>query len=467
MLLADLATGQVLDAEEPTRIWHPASITKLMTVRVALAQVRAGKLTMETRLVASPEAARARPSKIGIKPGESLTLRDALRLLMVKSANDVAIMVAEHVGGSVEGFAEMMNREAAELGMRESRFVNPHGFAAPGHRSSARDMAVLARRLLLDFPEHRDLFSIGALKLDDTVMENTNGIIGRYPGATGMKTGFVCASGFNVVATARRDGRELIVVVLGSPAAAERTLRTMTLFDAGFARGSRGPTLEQLPSPGQGDPPDMREVICGGRAASMGENSDPAPVSAAASSPAEGAASAPVLASAETAAPQRARLGPRETFTPLAVTIHRPPPVPPAAKVAQTAQPAAKPAPAAANAERPAAKPAAPDAAKKAEAAKRPETPRGDDGAARVTETRPTAAARPAETPRPSAPAKPAEKPAAPAKPAPAAPAKPAPVAAEKPPVERATAASEEPPQPSGGMLNLPPRNPALSDRSR
>ncbi len=358
MLLADLATGQVIAAEEATRPWHPASVTKLMTVYVALKQIRAGKLKLETPLAVSQRAAASPPSKIGVKPGQTLTVEDALRILMVKSANDVAVVVAEGVGGSVEGFAKLMNDEAEAIGMRESRFLNPHGLYAEGQQSSARDMAVLARRLMLDFPQHRALFSIGAIRLDDKIMENTNGVIGRYPGATGMKTGFICASGFNVVATAKRDGRELVAVVFGSPSAVERTLKTMQMFDEGFARRNGAATLDVLPDSGETAPPDMREAICGRRGPAMGEAPE-AVVAAATAAKGEGAGGAVVVATAEAAAPAP-RLGTREIFEPIPVHVVTPVAKTKTTVVAETGKPApvAKPSGEEKTAAKPVAKPA-------------------------------------------------------------------------------------------------------------
>ena len=186
-----------------------------MTVYVALDAVRAGKLTLDTPLVMSARAARMPPSKMGFRPGTEVTLDNALKMLMVKSPNDIAVMVAEGVSGSVEAFANDMNAAGQRLGLHESHFVNPNGLHDPAHVSSARDMAMIARALLREFPEHADLFSIGALQLGKQYIANHNGLLGRYPGADGMKTGFTCPAGFNVVASANHSGRRLIVVVLG------------------------------------------------------------------------------------------------------------------------------------------------------------------------------------------------------------------------------------------------------------
>ena len=174
-LVVDADSDQVLMENEATAPWYPASLTKLMTVYVALDAVRNGKLTLDTPLIMSARAARMPPSKMGFRPGTEVTLDNALKMLMVKSPNDVAVMVAEGVSGSVEAFADDMNAAAQRLGMHESHFVNPNGLHNPAHVSSARDMAIVARALLHEFPDHADLFSIGALQLGNQYIPNHNG----------------------------------------------------------------------------------------------------------------------------------------------------------------------------------------------------------------------------------------------------------------------------------------------------
>src|SRR3984885_11326167 len=259
-LVVDADSDQVLMENEATAPWFPASLTKLVTVYVALDAVRSGKLTLDTPLVMSARAARMPPSKMGFRPGTEVTLDNALKMLMVKSPNDVAVMVAEGVSGSVEAFADDMNAAAQRLGMHESHFVNPNGLHNPAHVSSARDMAIVARALLREFPDHADLFSIGALQLGRQYIPNHNGLLGRYPGADGMKTGFTCPAGFNVVASANHSGRRLIVVVLGAPSARSRNQEAADLFDRGFAMGGGSGSLESLPS-GSGAP-DPRANVC-------------------------------------------------------------------------------------------------------------------------------------------------------------------------------------------------------------
>ncbi len=265
-LVIDVDSGQVLSESQATANWYPASLTKLMTVYVALHAVRDGRVSMDTPFVVSLRAARMPASKMGFQPGVEVTLDNALKMLMVKSPNDVAVTVAEGVSGSVEAFADEMNAAAARLGLRESHFVNPNGLPDVRQVSSARDMAMIGRALLREFPEYSDIFGIGALQLGDQIIRTHNGLIGRYPGADGMKTGFTCAAGFNVVASATHGGRRLIAVVLGSPSARERTAEAAALFDKAFGQwgGGFGP-LENLPSPGVGAAPDMHQEICSRR----------------------------------------------------------------------------------------------------------------------------------------------------------------------------------------------------------
>ena len=236
-----------------------------MTTYVALDMVRSGRATMDQLLTISPEAAAQSPTKMGFPPGTQVTLDNALKMIMVKSANDIAAAIAENLGGSIPGFAGMMNDAAARLGMRESRWANPNGLPDETQQTSARDMAILGRALLREFPDNRELFSISAIKFGRRVMPNHNGLLGRYAGVDGMKTGFTCSSGFNVVASATRAGRRLITVVMGSRKSQERTLKAADLFERGFALAdwTIGKSLEDLPPSSVQAPPDLRSYVCG------------------------------------------------------------------------------------------------------------------------------------------------------------------------------------------------------------
>ncbi len=326
-LVVEVESGRVLHAERATDPWYPASITKLMTAYVALDKVRSGQLSMDTLLTVTDSAAALPPSKMGFKPGTQIRLDNALKIMLVKSANDVAATIAENIGGSIDGFSVLMNAQARRLGMASSHFVNPHGLPDERNQTTARDMALLARALLMDFPEHQDLFHIGAVQFGRRIMRNTNGLIGRYPGADGMKTGFICSSGFNVVASANRNGRHLITVVLGAPSANERTMKAAELFDRGFNSkvNFTNPELTALPVSANTTPPDMRSVICDRRGPMPQE--DDAPVVAEGTSNIPNLFSSEVMAFAgDTQKPVRTVLGPRTAVQPERVWIGLNPP---------------------------------------------------------------------------------------------------------------------------------------------
>jgi D-alanyl-D-alanine carboxypeptidase len=191
-------------------------------------------------------------------------------MLMVKSANDMAVVLAEGVGGSIEGFADLMNANARRIGMTQSSFVNPNGLPADDQIVSARDMGILARALIREMPEYDYYWHLPGIRMGKMVQRNYNTLIGRYPGADGMKTGFICASGFNLVATATRDGKRLIAVVLGASSSAGRAMKAAQLLERGFS-GNGGlawlapslGTVETL-QPINAAPPNLRDEMCGG-----------------------------------------------------------------------------------------------------------------------------------------------------------------------------------------------------------
>lgn len=262
-LVIEMPSGAILYEDHSTEPWYPASLTKLMTVYVALSSVRDHRIALDTPLSVSALAASMPPSKMGFRPGSLVTLDNALKMLMVKSANDVAVVIAEGVSGSVEAFADDMNDAARSLGLPQSHFVNPNGLPNPEHFSSARDLAILARALYLTFPEQANLFNIGALRLGGQIIPNHNNLLGRYPGVDGMKTGFTCAAGFNLVASASQGDRKLIAVILGAPNPRSRTIMAAALFDRGFAGIDRpSGSLFNLATPAPAAPPDMHQTVC-------------------------------------------------------------------------------------------------------------------------------------------------------------------------------------------------------------
>ena len=268
-LLIEASTGKVLHAENATYPWYPASVTKLMTAYTTLRAIKEGRIAFDTLLTVSRNAAAQQPTKMGFKIGTRVTLDNALKMLMVKSANDMAVTIAEGVGGSIEGFADLMNVNARRLGMTQSNFVNPNGLPAENHVTSARDLGILARALIREFPEDDPYWRIHAIRYGNRVMHNYNSIIDRYPGADGMKTGFICASGYNVVASATRNGRRLIAVVLGAYSGAVRAQKAAQLLERGFNSGGLSwltPSLGTVDAlaPIDAQPPNLREEMCGG-----------------------------------------------------------------------------------------------------------------------------------------------------------------------------------------------------------
>jgi D-alanyl-D-alanine carboxypeptidase len=267
-LLIEASTGKVLHAENATYPWYPASVTKLMTAYTTLRAIKEGRLSINTLLTVSRNAAAQQPTKMGFKVGTTITVDNALKMLMVKSANDVAVAIAEGVGGSISGFSDLMNANARRLGMSQSNFVNPNGLPAENHISSARDLGILARALIREFPEYDRYWHISSIRYGNRVMRNYNSLIDRYPGADGMKTGFICASGYNVVASATRNGRRLIAVVLGSWSGAVRAQKAAQLLERGFDSGGLSwltPSLGTVDAlaPIDAQPPNLREEMCG------------------------------------------------------------------------------------------------------------------------------------------------------------------------------------------------------------
>ncbi|MFY9894976.1 MAG: D-alanyl-D-alanine carboxypeptidase family protein [Xanthobacteraceae bacterium] len=267
-ILVEADSGKVLRAENATYPWYPASVTKLMTMYVTLQAVKQGRITLDTLFTVSRNALAQAPTKMGFGVGTQVTADNALKMMMVKSANDMAVLLAEGVDGSIENFADDMTRTAHRLGMTESNFVNPNGLPADGQITSARDLAILARALIHDFPEYNYYWHIPAIKFGRRVVRNYNKLLGRYPGADGMKTGFICASGFNLVATATRGNKQLIAVVLGAPSSAARAVKAAELLESGFTQNPLSwltPALGQVDklAPINADPPNLHDEVCG------------------------------------------------------------------------------------------------------------------------------------------------------------------------------------------------------------
>lgn len=234
-LLIDADSGRVLAHSEAGQPWYPASVTKLMTTFVTFRALREGRVKPDTLLMVSENAVAQDPTKMGFPVGTQVSVDNAIKMLLVKSANDIAVVLAEGVSGSVPAFVGEMNRTAAELGMTATHYNNPNGLPDEGQVTSARDMAILARAIYREFPEQEMLFRIPAIKFGKRVIRNHNKLIDHYVGAAGMKTGFICASGFNIVASAKRGNKRLIAVVFGGYSGARRNEDVARLLEKGFS----------------------------------------------------------------------------------------------------------------------------------------------------------------------------------------------------------------------------------------
>jgi D-alanyl-D-alanine carboxypeptidase len=251
-LVVELANNKVLFAEDADNLWHPASLTKIMTAYLVFEALKAGKLDLKAKISCSAGAHEQPPSKVGLPVGGEMTVDKALQALIIKSANDVAVMLAEAVAGSEVAFVAAMNATARRLGMERTVFVNPNGLPSPAQVTTARDLAKLARAVINDFPEYAHYWTKPEMRLGKMRMVSHNGLLRSFEGADGLKTGFTCDSGFNLVATASRDGRRIIAVVLGDKSSGERNVRAASLLEHGFQQQGwqqlfNSTTLDNMP----------------------------------------------------------------------------------------------------------------------------------------------------------------------------------------------------------------------------
>jgi D-alanyl-D-alanine carboxypeptidase len=267
MLLVDASTLQVLYAEDAGQPWHPASVTKLMTAYLAFAAIKDGRVTLDTPVTISQHAWNQAPAKSGLEVGESVSLKDALYIMLVKSANDMAVAIAETIGGSEKAFVAQMNLMAQQMGMSATHYDNANGLKSPGQISSARDLAIIALYVRRDYPEYLPIFETQWVQVGAHKLETSNGLLQHFAGTTGMKTGFICQSGLNIVATVEREGRSLMAVVLGASSVRERIELTAQLFLRGLS-GALTPTGQTVVDikDVDADPVDMSALICGKKA---------------------------------------------------------------------------------------------------------------------------------------------------------------------------------------------------------
>ena len=245
----DARTGETLYSQNADTRLHPASLTKMMTLYIAFQAIQRGEITLDSLVTVTQNAASEPPSKLGLKTGQKIKLRYLLRAAAVKSANDAATAIGEAISGSEEAFAVRMNRTAAAMGMTNTTFRNANGLTQSGHLSTARDMSVLGRHVIYDFPQYYNLFSRRTADAGVAEVRHTNSrFLDSYPGADGIKTGFTNAAGFNLSASAQRGQERIIATVFGGTSTAQRNGKIKELMDLGFNRAPGSAPL-QRPEP--------------------------------------------------------------------------------------------------------------------------------------------------------------------------------------------------------------------------
>jgi len=271
VLSVNAANGMVISDQGGGRPHHPASLTKLMTAYVTFRAVEAGQVRLEDPITVSETAAAQGGSLLGLRRGDVITVGAALRGMVVRSGNDAAVAIAEHVAGTEAAFAVRMTAEARRLGMTATTFRNATGMTAPGHVTTPRDMAVLALAIERDFPRFKPLFASRDTSWRGRTLPSVNGFLSNFAGAEGMKTGFTCPAGYNLVAVARRGDRRAVTVVMGAGSSVQRRATVQSAMDRalGGAVPSGGvPLTAVLNSPEP--PPDLSAVACGGRGGGIG-----------------------------------------------------------------------------------------------------------------------------------------------------------------------------------------------------
>ncbi len=244
-LVVEAGTGRILREENGLQTRHPASLTKMMTLYLTFQALESGELRLDEKIRVSRNATRQKPSKLGLQVGQTIRVHDAILALVTKSANDVSVVLAERLGGSVADFVRMMNEQARALGMRRTVFQNPSGLPDSRQVTTARDMATLALALVEHFPGFYPYFGQQSFTYNGQTLRNHNHLMGRYEGMDGIKTGYIQASGFNLVASAVRDNKRLIGIVFGGKKAASRDKQMEKILDEGFLLANDPARLRQ------------------------------------------------------------------------------------------------------------------------------------------------------------------------------------------------------------------------------
>ena len=246
-IVMDGRTGEVLYEKNADTRLHPASLTKMMTLYIVFQEIEAGRLSLDTKVTVTKYAASQPPSRLGLKPGQKIAVRYLIRAAAIKSANDAASALGDHIGGDAASFAKRMTRTARQLGMNNTTFKNANGLTADGHLSTARDMNMLGRHLFYDFPQYYHIFSRRTADAGIATVANTNTrFLDNYEGADGIKTGYTSPAGFNLTASAHRGKKHIIATVFGGTSSANRNAKMTELMDIGFGK-AKNKVVEQPP----------------------------------------------------------------------------------------------------------------------------------------------------------------------------------------------------------------------------
>jgi D-alanyl-D-alanine carboxypeptidase len=251
-IAVDARNGKVLFSIDPDGLRHPASLTKVMTLYLLFEDLKSGKITLSTPLTVSKHSAAMAPSKLGLKPGSTISVDNAIRAIVTKSANDVASTIGENLGGTESAFAARMTKTARALGMSKSTFRNASGLPDPAQYTTARDMATLSLRIQRDFPEYYPYFRIMAFTYKGQTIRTHNRLLGKYDGADGIKTGYIAASGFNLTSSARRGDKRVVGVVLGAKSGVSRNAYMMAMHDKAFPQCKNGKTIAAMAGSSKG-----------------------------------------------------------------------------------------------------------------------------------------------------------------------------------------------------------------------
>jgi D-alanyl-D-alanine carboxypeptidase len=242
-IAVDARNGRVIMANDPDGLRHPASLTKMMTLYILFQELKAGRVSLATPFTMSNRAAHMQPSKMGIRPGASYTVEQAIKSLIIKSANDVAASVGENLSGSESQFAVRMTQTARDIGMSRTTYLNASGLPNPGQITTARDQATLGLRLMRDFPQYYPYFRLQGFNFNGRTIRTHNRLVGKFNGTDGIKTGYTATSGYNLVTSTRRGDSRLVGVVLGSSSASGRNAYMMNMLTKAFPKASTGRTI--------------------------------------------------------------------------------------------------------------------------------------------------------------------------------------------------------------------------------